>query len=125
VVEDVLIKVDEFIYPMDFIVLEIEKVANIASQIPVLLGRPFLATSNALINYRNGIMRLSFGNMTVELNIFNLQRQPLGFDDVETSTLNWVEDSIFYDEFADMFVAEYGSFFIDDEPEYDIFQFDD
>jgi len=43
-------------------------------------------------------MRLSFGNMTLELNIFNLQRQPSRFDDKETSTLNWVEDSIFYDE---------------------------
>ncbi|XP_073038065.1 uncharacterized protein [Primulina eburnea] len=40
------------------------------------LGRPFLATSNALINCRNGIMKLSFGNMTLELNVFNLCKQP-------------------------------------------------
>ncbi|XP_073304121.1 uncharacterized protein [Primulina huaijiensis] len=39
-------------------------------------GRPFLATSNALINCRNGIMKLSFGNMTLELNVFNLCKQP-------------------------------------------------
>ena len=71
-VEDVLIKVGEFIYPVDFVVLEIKKVPNIASQIPIILGCPFLATSNALINCRNGMMRLSVGNMTVELNIFNL-----------------------------------------------------
>ena len=70
-VEDVLIRVGEFIYPVDFIVLETEKVANVAKQIPVILGRPFLATANALINCRNGMMRLSFGNMTLELNIFN------------------------------------------------------
>ena len=36
VVEDVLIRVGEFIYPVDFIVLEIEKVANVANQIPVI-----------------------------------------------------------------------------------------
>jgi len=49
-VEDLLIRVGEFIYPVDFIVLETEKTANIASQIPIILGRPFLATSTALIN---------------------------------------------------------------------------
>ncbi|XP_024046520.1 uncharacterized protein LOC112100886 [Citrus clementina] len=40
------------------------------------LGRPFLATVNALINCRNGLMNLSFGNMTLELNVFNMCRQP-------------------------------------------------
>ncbi|XP_058092416.1 uncharacterized protein LOC131238836, partial [Magnolia sinica] len=34
------------------------------------LGRPFLATSNAIINCRNGIMTMSFGNLTLESNIF-------------------------------------------------------
>ena len=48
------------------------------------------------------MMRLCFGNMTLDLNIFNLQRQPSGFDDVEISTLNWVEDSNFDDEFDEM-----------------------
>ena len=39
---------------------------------PIILGRPFLATSNAIINFRNGVMQLTFGNMTLELNIFHL-----------------------------------------------------
>ena len=105
--------------------LKTKKVANVANQIPVILGCPFLITANALINCRNEIMRLSFGNMTLKLNIFNHQRQPLGFVDLETSRLNWVKDSNFDDKFNEMFVAEYESFLIDDEPEYDVFQFDD
>jgi len=72
IVEDVLIRVDEFLYPVDFTVIETEKVSNLASQVFVILGRPFLATVNAHINYRNGMMRLSFGNMIVKLNIFNM-----------------------------------------------------
>jgi len=44
----------------------------VLSPIRVILGRPFLPTSNALINCRNGMMKLSFGNMTLDLNIFNL-----------------------------------------------------
>ena len=45
-----LIKVGEFIFPVDFVVLETALVENPRGQIPVILGRPFLATSNALIN---------------------------------------------------------------------------
>ena len=72
-IEDVLIKVGQFIYPVDFIVLETQPVNNPMSKIPLILGRPFLATSNALINCRNGSMKISFGNMTLDLNIFNLK----------------------------------------------------
>ena len=42
----------------------------------VILGRPFLEIANALINYKNCLRNLSFGNMTLELNVFNMCRQP-------------------------------------------------
>ena len=67
-----LIRVGEFIYLVDFFVIETEKVADTASQIPDILGRPLFAIANTLINRRNGMMRLSFVNMTLELNILNL-----------------------------------------------------
>jgi len=51
------------------------------------------------------MMRPSFDNMPLELNIFNLQRQSSGFDDIEFSTLNWVDDYIFDEEFDDMFAT--------------------
>ena len=60
-------------------------------------------------------MRLSFGNMALELNIFNLQRSSSGFDDRETCTLNWVEEFVFDDKFNGMFATEYQSFLIHDE----------
>jgi len=75
-IADVLIKVGEFIFPVDFIVLETAPVENLRGQILVILGRPFLATLNALINYRSGLMKLTLGNMTIDLNIFNLGNQP-------------------------------------------------
>ena len=73
--EDVLIQVDKFYYPMDFVVLDTEPVAVGANHVPIILGRPFLATSNAIINFRNGVMQLTFGNMTLELNIFHLSKR--------------------------------------------------
>jgi len=44
------------------------------------------------INCKDGKMKLTFGNMTMEVNVFNLLKQPMGFDDIEHSTLHWVED---------------------------------
>ena len=69
-IEDVLIQVDKFYYPVDFVVLDTDPVAKGTNYIPIILGRPLLATSNAIINCRNGVMQLTFGNMTLELNIF-------------------------------------------------------
>ena len=79
-VEDVLIQVDNFYYPVDFVVLDTDPVAVRVNYVPIILGRPFLATSNASINFRNGVMQLTFGNMTLELNISHLSKkhmQPL------------------------------------------------
>ena len=72
---DVLIQVDRFYYPVDFVVLDTEPVAVGPNHVPIILGRPFLATSNAIINFRNGVMQLTFGNMTLELNIFHLGKR--------------------------------------------------
>jgi hypothetical protein len=70
IVEDVLIKVDKFYYLVDFIVLDTEPVPYLVKQIPIILRRPFLATANACINCRTGVMKISFGNMKIRLNIF-------------------------------------------------------
>ena len=76
IVEDVLVKIDKFYYPVDFVVLDTEPSSNEPNHVPIILGRPFLATANAIINCRNGIMQLTFGDMTLELNIFHLNDNP-------------------------------------------------
>ena len=75
IVEDVLVKIDKFYYPVDFVVLDTEPIASEPNHVPIILGRPFLATANAIINCRNGIIQLTFGNMTLELNIFHLNNK--------------------------------------------------
>ena len=47
-IEDVLVKVDKFIFPADFIVLDVEE----DKEIPIILGRPFLSTGRAILTYR-------------------------------------------------------------------------
>ena len=68
-------KIDKFYYPVDFVVLDTEPIASEPNHVPIILGRPFLATANAIINCRNGVMQLTFGNMTLELNIFHLNNK--------------------------------------------------
>ncbi|XP_061372711.1 uncharacterized protein LOC133315155 [Gastrolobium bilobum] len=46
IIQDVLVKVDKFIFPGDFIVLDMEE----EGEMPLLLGRPFLATARAMID---------------------------------------------------------------------------
>ena len=75
IVEDVLVKVDKLYYPVDFVVLDTEPIENGPNHVPIILGGPFLATANAIINCRNGVKQLTFGNMTLELNIFHLNNK--------------------------------------------------
>ena len=53
IVEDVLIKVGDFIFLVDFVVLETKLMMSPENEIPIILGPSFLTTSNALINYQN------------------------------------------------------------------------
>ena len=70
-------QVDKFYYPVDFLILDTQSAVNMESKIPIILGIPFLATANAFINCRNGLMKIYFGNITPEVNVFHIAKQPL------------------------------------------------
>ena len=93
IVEDMLVQV--VIYPVDFIVLDTQPV-EACNSFPVILGRSFLITSNALIDCRNGLMKLSFENMTLEMNIYNICKQ-LG-DDNDLQKVDFTEKLV-HDQF--------------------------
>ncbi|KAL0455052.1 UNVERIFIED_CONTAM: hypothetical protein Slati_0844400 [Sesamum latifolium] len=66
ILEDVLVKVGKFIIPVDFIVLDMEEDVNM----PLILGRPFLATSRALIDVQKGQLTLRVNDEHVVFNVF-------------------------------------------------------
>ncbi|KAK1430664.1 hypothetical protein QVD17_13567 [Tagetes erecta] len=69
IVNDVIIKVGEFYYPVDFLVLDYE--SSIKGKQPnVILGRPFLRTANAQINCGDGSVVMTFGNRKLRFNVF-------------------------------------------------------
>jgi hypothetical protein len=114
IIEDVLIKVDKFYFLLDFIVLDTELVQVVGSEIPVILGRSFLATFNALINCRSGVMKISFGNMTMELNIFQIRKQPLDYDQMNQVCLieeifdEFIEESSIEEDPLEACLAQFG-----------------
>ena len=65
VLEDVLIKVGNFIFPVDFVVMDMEE----DTQVPLLLRRPFLATRASLIDVKKGELALRAGEEAVHFNL--------------------------------------------------------
>ena len=66
IIEDVLVKVDKFIFLVDFVVLDMEE----DKEAPLILGRPFLETGQALIDVKNGELTLRVGNNQVKFNLY-------------------------------------------------------
>ncbi|XP_076926552.1 uncharacterized protein LOC143589764 [Bidens hawaiensis] len=67
---DVIVMIEDFYYPVDFLVLDYVTV-DPKRQPNVILGRPFLATANALINCRTGVVDMAFGIKNLRLNVFS------------------------------------------------------
>ena len=65
VFEDVLIKVGKFIFPMDFVVMDMEE----DTQVPLLLGRPFLTIGASLIDVKKGQLTIRVGEEAVHFNL--------------------------------------------------------
>ena len=68
---DVLVKVESFIFPTDFVILDCE----VDFEVPVILGRPFLASGRALVDMEKGQMTFQLNNQEATINICTTMRQ--------------------------------------------------
>ena len=93
-VEDVLIKVDRFIFPVDFVILDFEE----DRQCTLILGRPFLNTGRALIDVHEGKLKLRVGEESVEFIMFKLIKYPL--DDEACMKIVSLDDCIVQENFS-------------------------
>ncbi|XP_042051282.1 uncharacterized protein LOC121796516 [Salvia splendens] len=69
--ENVLVRVNDFIFPVDFVVLDMKEDPNV----PLILGRPFLATGRALIDVTKGELTFRHGNKTTILSILDKMKR--------------------------------------------------
>ena len=72
ILEDVLIKVGKFIFPVDFVVIDIEE----DKKFPLLLGRPFLTTRAALIDVKKRELTLKVRDEKLHFNLNQSLKQP-------------------------------------------------
>ncbi|KAL5570702.1 hypothetical protein UlMin_020299 [Ulmus minor] len=93
-IEDVLVKVDKFIFPMDFIILDFEA----DMKVPIILGRPFLATGRALIDVHNGELIMRAQDEKVTFNVFQAMRFP---NEVEECSALSLVDSLVFEKFEE------------------------
>lgn len=74
VIEDVLVSVGHLVFPVDFVVLDIEEDARV----PIILGRPFLATSQAIMDMKDGKLTLRVGKDELVVKVFSMKEEQLG-----------------------------------------------
>ncbi|XP_022030455.1 uncharacterized protein LOC110931366 [Helianthus annuus] len=79
VVRNVMIRLGEFEYPVDFLVLDYAT-TEMASQQRVILGRPFLYTANAQINCRDGIIIITEKSRML---FFDVQTRIISYESIE------------------------------------------
>ncbi|GJW11655.1 DNA-directed DNA polymerase [Tanacetum coccineum] len=85
--KDVLIKIDKFVHPIDFVILDMRE----DSRILIILGRPFLATARAMIDEFNKKITLRVGSEEVIFDVDQSMKKPCtkddecyGIDDLDT-----------------------------------------
>ncbi|CAL2266597.1 unnamed protein product [Prunus armeniaca] len=76
IVEDILVQVDKLIFPVDFVVLDMEEAPIHDRELPILLGRPFMATAKTIIDVQNGLLTMTMLGETVQFKVFESLSQP-------------------------------------------------
>ncbi|GJX44766.1 putative laccase [Tanacetum coccineum] len=107
IAENVLIKIDKFFLPVDFVILDMRE----DSKILIILGRPFLATARAMIDVFNKKITLRVGNEEVIFDVDqSIKRLPAeddecyGIDFLDTTILSKTKE-LLEDDQLDSFLV--------------------
>ncbi|XP_031127528.1 uncharacterized protein LOC116029620 [Ipomoea triloba] len=77
VLEDVPVMIDQYFILGDFVVMDIEE----DTKVPIVLGRPFLATAGALIDVRRGKLVMEVAENKIEFDIFKMAKHQPSYVD--------------------------------------------
>ncbi|KAM1255941.1 hypothetical protein ACFX2G_030716 [Malus domestica] len=75
VLEDVLVQVNQLIFPADFYILEMDE-SDHAPSLPILLGRPFMKTARTKIDVYNGTLTMEFDGEVINFNLSDSMKFP-------------------------------------------------
>ncbi|KAI5391416.1 hypothetical protein KIW84_076284 [Lathyrus oleraceus] len=88
VAQDVLVKVDKFFFPVDFIVIDMEE----DDDAPLILGRPFMKTARMMIDVDDGLMKVRVQNEEVTFDLFEAMKHSKDRND--SFRIDVIEDAI-------------------------------
>lgn len=92
IIDDVIVQVGRFVFPADFVVLD----CQVDEEIPIILGRPFLATGRALIDCEEGELKMRLNDEEITFSVQKSMRRPNEFANcslVETVDVIMLEDN--------------------------------
>ena len=72
IIEDLLVKVDKFLFPVDFVVMDTEEDVDV----PLILRRPFMKTAKVIIDVDKGKLKVCVENEEVSFNVFEAMKHP-------------------------------------------------
>ncbi|XP_070040767.1 uncharacterized protein [Nicotiana tomentosiformis] len=75
ILDNVLVQVGKFVFPEDFVILD----CRVNEEIPIILGRPFLATGRALIDCETGELKMRLNEEEITFNVQKSMRRPSEF----------------------------------------------
>ncbi|XP_075083595.1 uncharacterized protein LOC142167330 [Nicotiana tabacum] len=75
ILDNVLVQVRKFVFPTDFVILD----WRIDEEIPIILGRPFMATGRALIDFETGELKMRLNDEEITFNMQKSMRRPSEF----------------------------------------------
>ena len=90
VVEDVIVKVENCYFPVDFIIVDMKSTKDLTDS-PIILGRPFLVTAKAIMDWGKGGVIFQVGDSAMKVGINKLMRHPLDEAD-EVGAVDIYED---------------------------------
>ncbi|XP_060190996.1 uncharacterized protein LOC132620349 [Lycium barbarum] len=114
---DVLVRVDKFIFPADFVILDCE----VDFEVPIILGRPFLATGRALVDVERGDLKFRMNDEEITFHICKSMKQPADMSVVSViDTIDEaMETTIEQEHIGDMLAAVIMNYEWDDEKEFE------
>ncbi|CAM8986895.1 unnamed protein product [Rhodiola kirilowii] len=91
VIEDVLVQIENLIFPADFYVLKMDD-EGAQDQPPILFGRPFLKTARAKIDVDSGTLSMEVEGEVINFNIYQAMQYPP--DDLGVHALDAIDELV-------------------------------
>ncbi|XP_071729243.1 uncharacterized protein [Rutidosis leptorrhynchoides] len=87
ITEDILVSIDTLVFPVDFVIMEMKE----DLRVPLILGKPFLATADTIILVKHNQINIGVGEERVTINIRKAMKQPSNTDDDECYAFDHID----------------------------------